>query len=110
MNGRQLAVCDEFVYIPQYSGHTASLNVAVAASIVLQYFAVWACYPEQPREMEGRKFVVSASRGKLEAYRHPSEKELKIRQQLQRARYTNKMLANTVGDGEISVDLLFNDG
>ena len=32
-------MCDFFVYIPQYGGGTASLNVTVAASIVLQHFA-----------------------------------------------------------------------
>jgi tRNA G18 (ribose-2'-O)-methylase SpoU len=31
--------CDEFVYIPHYGGGTASLNVAVAGSIVFQHFA-----------------------------------------------------------------------
>eukprot|EP00918_Siedleckia_nematoides_P058185 GHVU01126915.1.p3 GENE.GHVU01126915.1~~GHVU01126915.1.p3 ORF type:complete len:197 (-),score=32.41 GHVU01126915.1:1475-2065(-) len=39
MTPQQAAVCDEFVYIPQYSGATASLNVAVAGSIVLHHFA-----------------------------------------------------------------------
>ena len=31
-------MCDFFVYIPQYGGGTASLNVTVAASIVLHHF------------------------------------------------------------------------
>eukprot|EP00201_Polytomella_parva_P016478 CAMPEP_0175061424 /NCGR_PEP_ID=MMETSP0052_2-20121109/13577_1 /TAXON_ID=51329 ORGANISM="Polytomella parva, Strain SAG 63-3" /NCGR_SAMPLE_ID=MMETSP0052_2 /ASSEMBLY_ACC=CAM_ASM_000194 /LENGTH=263 /DNA_ID=CAMNT_0016327277 /DNA_START=231 /DNA_END=1025 /DNA_ORIENTATION=+ len=52
----QLALCDSFVYIPQYGTGTASLNVAVAASIVLHQFAVWAQYDEHARE--GQKFVV----------------------------------------------------
>ena len=42
MNSAQMAICDDFVYIPQYGGGTASLNVTVAASIVLQRFALWA--------------------------------------------------------------------
>ncbi|KDD72967.1 hypothetical protein H632_c2682p0 [Helicosporidium sp. ATCC 50920] len=49
--------CDAFTYIPQYGRGTASLNVAVATSIVLQHFATWAGYAE--REREGFKFVVA---------------------------------------------------
>jgi tRNA G18 (ribose-2'-O)-methylase SpoU len=32
-------ICDFFVYIPQYGAGTGSLNVTVAASIVLHHFA-----------------------------------------------------------------------
>lgn len=56
LNAKQLAACDSFLYIPQYGPGTASLNVAVAASIVLHSFALWAGYPERARE--GQKFVV----------------------------------------------------
>uniref|UniRef100_A0AAV1UPB4 tRNA/rRNA methyltransferase SpoU type domain-containing protein n=1 Tax=Peronospora matthiolae TaxID=2874970 RepID=A0AAV1UPB4_9STRA len=45
MNSAQVAICDDFVFIPQYGGGTASLNVTVAASIVLQSFALWANLP-----------------------------------------------------------------
>ncbi|CAI5735564.1 unnamed protein product [Hyaloperonospora brassicae] len=45
MNSAQVAICDDFVYIPQHGGGTASLNVTVAASIVLQSFALWAKLP-----------------------------------------------------------------
>ncbi len=57
LSPKQMALCDEFVYIPQYGVGTASLNVAVACSIVLHHFACWAGYPE--REREGFKFVVA---------------------------------------------------
>jgi len=46
-----------FVYIPQHGAGTASLNVAVAGSLVLHHFALWAGYGE--REREGYKFVVA---------------------------------------------------
>mmetsp|Transcript_707 Transcript_707/g.4526 ORF Transcript_707/g.4526 Transcript_707/m.4526 type:complete len:223 (-) Transcript_707:3000-3668(-) len=49
-------LCDQFVYIPQYGKGTASLNVAVAASIVLHHFAVWAGYQEANRQQH--KYVV----------------------------------------------------
>lgn len=58
MTDRQINLCDSFVYIPQYGVGTASLNVAVAASIVLHTYAVWAGYSERKRE--GYKFVVAA--------------------------------------------------
>ena len=44
------------MYVPQYGDGTASLNVTVATSIVLQHFAQWAGYQEHGRE--GQKFVV----------------------------------------------------
>ena len=46
--------CDWFLYIPQY-GTGASLNVNVAAGIILHRFAEWAGWNESPRE--GTKFL-----------------------------------------------------
>ncbi|GBG79361.1 hypothetical protein CBR_g29509 [Chara braunii] len=57
LSRKQIEVCDFFVYIPQYGAGTASLNVTVAASIVLQHFAVWAGLKE--RERQGQKFLVA---------------------------------------------------
>lgn len=34
LNSTQIAMCDHFVYIPQYTDKTASLNVAIAGSII----------------------------------------------------------------------------
>jgi hypothetical protein len=56
LSEKQVAMCDAFVYIPQYGDGTASLNVTVATSIVLQHFAEWAGYREHGRE--GQKFMV----------------------------------------------------
>jgi tRNA C32,U32 (ribose-2'-O)-methylase TrmJ len=56
LSAKQVRLCDSFVYIPQYGGGTASLNVTVAASIILQNFAVWAGYQE--RQREGAKYIV----------------------------------------------------
>ncbi|KDO26455.1 hypothetical protein SPRG_08258 [Saprolegnia parasitica CBS 223.65] len=42
LSDAQVAICDGFVYIPQYGGGTASLNVTVAASIIMHKYAVWA--------------------------------------------------------------------
>jgi len=39
LSTKELEICDFFVYIPQYGCGTASLNVTVAASIVLHHFA-----------------------------------------------------------------------
>ena len=52
----QVQLCDAFVYIQQYGAGTASLNVSVAASIVLHHFALWAGYQERSRH--GEKFDV----------------------------------------------------
>jgi tRNA(Leu) C34 or U34 (ribose-2'-O)-methylase TrmL len=56
MNEQQLKACDSFVYIPQYSGATASLNVATATGIVFHHFALWSGKTEQGRE--GYKFII----------------------------------------------------
>ncbi len=42
MNQKQMSLCDEFIKIKQYGGGTASLNVSVAAGIVLHRFHHWA--------------------------------------------------------------------
>jgi len=42
LSTKQMSLCDRFVYIPQHGCGTASLNVAVACSIVLHHFALWA--------------------------------------------------------------------
>lgn len=39
LSPKECEICDFFVYIPQYGGGTASLNVTVAASIILHHFA-----------------------------------------------------------------------
>lgn len=57
LSAKECEICDFFVYIPQYGGGTASLNVTVAASIVLHHFGVWAGYSERTRD--GNKYVVA---------------------------------------------------
>ena len=57
MTEQQKAICDGFVYIRQYGPGTASLNVSVAASIVMHHFALWAGYDERSRL--GEKYVVA---------------------------------------------------
>ena len=57
LSSKQMALCDSFVYIRQFGSGTASLNVAVASSIVLHHFALWAGFKE--RDREGFKFVVA---------------------------------------------------
>jgi hypothetical protein len=41
MNSKQMSLCDGFVRISQYGGGTASLNVSVAAGLVLHRFFHW---------------------------------------------------------------------
>ena len=51
----QIAACDHFVYIPQHSDATASLNVNAACAVVLHHFAMYATFPESARD--GYKYV-----------------------------------------------------
>lgn len=57
LSSKECEICDFFVYIPQYGCGTASLNVTIAASIVLHHFGVWAGFSERNRD--GNKFVVA---------------------------------------------------
>ena len=41
MNSKQIAACDFFIKISQYGDGTASLNVNVAANIVMHHFHEW---------------------------------------------------------------------
>ena len=47
LSPKQITLCDDLVYIPQF-GNAVSLNVNVAAGIILQHFATWANYQETP--------------------------------------------------------------
>jgi len=47
LNKNQIAICDHFVYIEQYTNKIASLNVAIAGSIVFHHFGVWAKFQAQ---------------------------------------------------------------
>lgn len=51
----QREICDQFIYIPQYSSGMASINVACASAIIMHSFAIWAKFPES--EIVGEKFV-----------------------------------------------------
>ena len=53
----QRALCDDFVYIPQYSAGMASINVACVSAITLQRFAVHAQYRESLRAEGAEKFM-----------------------------------------------------
>jgi tRNA G18 (ribose-2'-O)-methylase SpoU len=56
LSQRQRAICDSFVYIPQFApGGMASINVACASAIVFHSFARAAAYGESTRK--GEKFV-----------------------------------------------------
>ncbi|XP_047334319.1 putative TrmH family tRNA/rRNA methyltransferase [Impatiens glandulifera] len=57
LSAKECEMCDFFVYIPQYGCGTASLNVTVAASIVLHHFGAWAGFSERSRD--GNKYVVA---------------------------------------------------
>mmetsp|Transcript_29902 Transcript_29902/g.52498 ORF Transcript_29902/g.52498 Transcript_29902/m.52498 type:complete len:220 (-) Transcript_29902:113-772(-) len=84
MNEKAMKACDEFIYIPQYGHGTASLNVSVAASIILHHFAVWAGYGETGRD--GFKYVVDESKKIAEPHMNfrPTEKDIRRQQRLKK--------------------------
>ncbi|CAE8637391.1 unnamed protein product [Polarella glacialis] len=96
MSPQQRAACDFFVYIPQHSGATASLNVAVAGSIVLHHFATWAAMPEHPRL--GEKFVVQPARGSLEKFSDPTQAEREEMNRKRSDRASKRRLEEDVGE------------
>eukprot|EP00922_Rhytidocystis_sp_ex-Travisia-forbesii_P019124 GHVS01028367.1.p1 GENE.GHVS01028367.1~~GHVS01028367.1.p1 ORF type:complete len:251 (-),score=34.41 GHVS01028367.1:811-1563(-) len=104
MNQKQLDMCDQFVYVPQYSGGTASLNVGVAASIVLHHFAVWAGLPEQSRDSCGFKFAVDQLPTSVEMFRNPTAEQLQDRRNLQMMREEGRK-RNLEVDAEVCATL-----
>ena len=61
MTSQEKDICDGFLYIPQYNSNTESLNVSVAAGIILHHFASnfyadWAGFKESSRL--GEKYEV----------------------------------------------------
>lgn len=54
LSAKQIRACDRLVYIPQF-GTAVSLNINVAAGIVLHHFATWAKFPQVT--MSEDKFV-----------------------------------------------------
>jgi len=73
MNEQQMAVCDYFVHIPQYTKKTASLNVLVAGSIVLQYFGLWAAM--DATQIIEQKFEMEKPRMKVDRWNNPTAEE-----------------------------------
>ena len=74
LSSKQIALCDDFIYVAQYGAGTASLNVSTAAAIVLHHFALWAAYPEQARE--DQKFHVAEKPLKAHATGNPPEADV----------------------------------
>ena len=64
LSDRQKDCCDFFTYIPQF-GNAVSLNINLAAGIVLHHFATWADFQESPRV--GEKFLQAVPPGSQQA-------------------------------------------
>jgi tRNA G18 (ribose-2'-O)-methylase SpoU len=65
-------LCDFFVYIPQYTEKTASLNVGVAAGIIFHHFALWAGFEEA--KVYGEKYQNQLTEGDGEKEEAPRDK------------------------------------
>lgn len=101
------ALCDHFVYIPQHSEGTASLNVTVATSIVMHHFAVWARYAEAPRDPAApEKFLVTLPPAK----RGPTSELDLERQRLRKERREAAAAAAGGGGGEEEEEGAAGDG
>ncbi|CAD7926848.1 unnamed protein product [Amoebophrya sp. A25] len=109
MSVQQLRICDFLVHIPQYSAATASLNVAVAGSIVLHHFALFARF--QPHTICGEKFEVAAPRSKVERFQNPNENEREEieRKRLARKKQTEQDCGEEVGEEEFDLDVANED-
>lgn len=90
--------CDEFVYIPHYGGGTASLNVAVAGSIVFQQFASKAGFRE--RERVGEKFTVD-DLSKEDLQRMNDQEEVSEKQLARRAKQESDYMDEYVAGDDV---------
>lgn len=59
LNDDAKALCDSFVYVPQFGNGTASLNVHVATSICLFHYALHAGWSELGRNPNADKFELA---------------------------------------------------
>ncbi|CDO98953.1 unnamed protein product [Coffea canephora] len=102
LSAKECEICDFFVYIPQYGCGTASLNVTVAASIVLHHFGVWAGFSERTRE--GNKFVVAERPTKQERKNYCAETTESIveERRLKRENTSNGFFDESVKDDSSS--------
>ena len=99
MNQHQLDACDSFVFIPQYSGATASLNVATATGIVFHHFALWAGKQEQARD--GFKFVMDRPPSHL----NPTDQMLEEAEAKREARRRKRAeLETSAHEGDLEVE------
>lgn len=98
LSQQELDFCDRFVYIPQYGAGTASLNVVVAASIILHHFATWANFEE--RLSSGGKFLVGdrpLRRGSRNSCPEDAEEVLERRRERDRAAAEDEWVENVNG-------------
>ncbi|KAI9115071.1 hypothetical protein K1719_014084 [Acacia pycnantha] len=105
LSNKECEICDFFVYIPHYGGGTASLNVTVAASIVLHHFGVWAGFAERSRD--GNKFIVAEKPMKQGRRNYCAETEETIAEErkARRENAANNFFDET-GNGNSSSNLL----
>ena len=90
LNENQKAICDDFVYIPHYGNGTASLNVTVAASIVLHHFGSWAGYTERERDEENpEKFLVEQPDPSMAAFTEEAKRKREERARKRAAQDAN---------------------
>ncbi|KAK4266451.1 hypothetical protein QN277_027370 [Acacia crassicarpa] len=102
LSAKECEICDFFVYIPQYGGGTASLNVTVAASIVLHHFGGFA-----ERFRDGNKFIVAEKPMKQGRRNYCAETEETIAEErkARRENAANNFFDET-GNGNSSSNLL----
>ncbi|CAD7970372.1 unnamed protein product [Amoebophrya sp. A120] len=93
MSEQQIKICDFLVHIPQHSKKTASLNVAVAGSIVLHHFAIFADFAETG--IIGEKFELEEPRSKVDKFKNPTDAE---KQEIERKRQMRKRKREEVED------------
>lgn len=103
LSQKQAALCDYFVYIPQYGRGTASLNVTIAGSIVFHQFGLWAAYKEAGREESREKFLVDEVVVDVSAVKTSKESvEIKNKRQVKQSEVRKEaemvITAGAVGD------------
>ncbi|KAF3777080.1 hypothetical protein EJ110_NYTH46837 [Nymphaea thermarum] len=100
LSSKECEICDFFVYIPQYGCGTASLNVTIAASIVLHHFGVWAGFHE--RDRYGGKYIVAEKQMKQQRRNHFIESENSVVEERERRKESFDFFGN--GNGTCEVD------
>ena len=91
------------MYIPQYTDKIASLNVAIAGSIIFQHFAIWAGF--QSQKIVGYKFEEGEYETRMKGVQISTEGRAVLNDPVKKREDRENRRNNTDFEGELGLDI-----